>query len=477
MKTIEMGGRMEAQLRSVLPKLLRTPLDAIYLFLCAPLVLALVYILPPFQAPDEAAHFYRAIQISHGEIAPLVAPKTYRRGAGGAVEVSAFHLVDHYCGMPNWRCKLQTRPQFRDLVTAYDERGDPRAVTSFSNTVVYLPVAHLLPAAGIAIARAFRLPPIAWLYAGRLANAVFAILMTWLALRLLRQQRAALLAFAIATLPMTTSVFPTLCADSGVISCSLLLLAVCLRLLEHYPEDWRLFPLLLIATLYAAAAKLAYLPLALMPIGCALAAKSSKRLFTATVLVAIFVLGITLIWATVIHEYVFPISPDLRVDPAGQIANVLHNPVNFLSVIVRSMILDAPRATVMMLGRRLSALNVFLPWAFVAMSGFTLVLAIVSSAGATATRSLRTFAIVIVSTVACATFAFLYIQNTAVGAQRVEAYQGRYLIPLLPFVALVLPARIKLDPAKEELRRSIVVGLGGLATVCLTLFLAFRVWA
>ena len=83
----------------------------------------------------------------------------------------------------------------------------------------------------------------------------------------------------------------------------------------------------------------------------------------------------------------------------------------------------------------------------------------------------------IVSTVACATFAFLYIQNTAVGAQRVEAYQGRYLIPLLPFVALVLPARIKLDPAKEELRRSIVVGLGGLATVCLTLFLAFRVWA
>jgi hypothetical protein len=62
----------------VLVKLLRTPLDAVYLWLCAPLVLALVYILPPFQAPDEAAHFYRAIQISHGEMAPVVAPKTYR---------------------------------------------------------------------------------------------------------------------------------------------------------------------------------------------------------------------------------------------------------------------------------------------------------------------------------------------------------------------------------------------------------------
>jgi uncharacterized membrane protein len=474
-----MSRQAEERLRAVLAKLLRTSLHTIYLSVCAPLVLALVYILPPFQAPDEAAHFYRTIQISHGEMAPLLAPKTYRQGAGGAVEGSAFRLVDRYCGMPNWRCKLQTRPELTGIVdsTTHDEADDPRRVTSFSNTVVYLPVAHVVPAAAIAIVRTLGFPAIGWLYAGRLANALFAIAASWLALRLLRDQRAALLVFATATLPMTTSVFPTLCADSGVISCSLLLLALCVRMLDRNPEDWRYLPLLFIAVLYAAAAKLAYLPLAIMPIGCAVTAKSSRRVLSGTALVAIFTIGITLAWAALIHAYIFSISLDPQVDPARQMANVIRDPANFLSVLMRSMILEAPRAIVMLLGRRLSALNVFFPWALVAMSGVTLVLAIVWSAGVAASRSFRRFALMILFAAACATFAFLYIQSTMVGAQRVQAYQGRYLLPLLPFVTLILPRSSKLAPMNEELRRPIIAALGCLATIFLTLFLALRTWA
>ena len=473
------GRYLGETLEPIVAKFLRTPLDVIYLSLCAPLVLALVYILPPFQAPDEAAHFYRAIQISHGEVAPLVAPRTYRQGAGGAVEGSAFRLVERYCGMPNWRCRLQARPELRDMFgsVAHDNVADARHVISFSNTVVYLPIAHIVPAAAIATAHALRLSAMSWLYAGRLANAVFSILATWLALRQLRQQRTAMLVFAIATLPMTTSIFPTLCADAGVISCCLLLLALCVRLLEPYSEDWRWLPVLFIAVLYAAAAKLAYLPLAILPIGCAVAAKRSPLLLSATVLFAVFTIGATLFWTAAIHAYIFPISPDLRVDPAAQVANVIRHPANFLFVIARSMILDAPRAIVMMLGRRLSALNVFLPWVLVAMAGLTLGLAIVSSAGTVTTRSFRIFALMVVSAAACATFASLYIQNTAVGAQRVEAYQGRYLLPLLPFATLTFLVRNKLDSAKEETRRSIIGGLGTLSTMCVTLFLAFRAWA
>jgi uncharacterized membrane protein len=381
--------------------------------------------------------------------------------------------------MPNWRCKLQARPALGDVIdsTPHDQVVDPRLVTAFSNTVVYLPIAHAVPAAAIAIARTLGLPAIGWLYAGRLANALFAIVASWLAMRLLRRQRAALLVFATATLPMTASVFPTLCADSGVISCSLLLLALCVRLLDRYPEDWRLLPVLFIAVLYAAAAKLAYLPLALIPIGCAVTAKSPRRVLSATVLVAIFTIAVTLAWATVANAYVFPISPDLRVDPAGQISDVVRSPTNFLSVLFRSMILEAPRAVVMLLGRRLSALNVFLPWGLVAMSGLTLVLAIASSATKAARPAFRIFVSLVVLVAACATFAFLYVQNTAVGGARVEAYQGRYLLPLLPFVALMLRRSSKLGPANEDLRRAIVGALGSFASVSLTLFLALRVWA
>src|SRR5206468_1132192 len=177
------------------------------------------------------------------------------------------------------------------------------------------------------------------------------------------------------------------------------------------------------------------------------------------------------------HGYVFPISPDLGVDPAGQVAYVVHHPTHFVLVLTQSMIREAPRAVVMLLGRNLSALNVLLPWALVALSGLTLALATVSSASAAAGRSFRIFALLIVSAAACATFAFLYVQNTAVGGPQVEAYQGRYLLPLLPFATLILPMASKLIPANEDLRRSIIGGLGSLATVSLTLFLAFRLWA
>ncbi|RYD25888.1 MAG: DUF2142 domain-containing protein [Lysobacteraceae bacterium] len=449
--------------------------DSVYLLLCAPLILALIYLLPPFQAPDEAAHFYRAVQISHGQVAPALAPRTYRAGAGGMVDQSAYALVDAYCGIPNWSCARQDRPALSDLVSSASGQGD-RRIVPFSNTVVYLPVAHAVPALAIALARAVGLPPLGWLYAGRLANGLFTLTISWLALYLLRTKNAAILVFAVATLPMVSSIVPTLCADSPVIGCSLLLLALCVRLVEGAPVTRWFGALLLVTVVYASAAKLAYLPLAVMPLASALAGKRSPTVVIGTGLVALAAIAVTLLWSSSIRGYVFPISPDLRVDPKGQIAFVLGHPIRFIVAIVNSIVLETPNNLKTIIGRKLSDQKVLLPWIIVLVSAATLALA-AATAGTRMTKiPIRIATFLLVAACAGATFAFLYIQNSPVGGLRVDGYQGRYLIPLIPFVALLLPPPASWLPVNRATSRRAVALGGSAVTISLAIFLAARTW-
>jgi uncharacterized membrane protein len=453
------------------------PLDKIYLIFCAPLVLALVYILPPFQAPDEASHFYRAVQLSHGEMRPTLVYNSYRQGAGGTVDASAHRLIARYCGTPNWNCRLKTRPPLADLVDTNAAPADTEArqVVAFSNTVVYLPLAHAVPALAITVARSIGISAIGWLYAGRAAAGLFAIAISYIALRLTRFQRPALLIFAIATLPMVTSMDMAIGADSAVISCGLLLMAICVRLLDGRTDNKWLWTILVLAVVYAAAAKLAYLPLAFIPFACA-AACDRPRVLVGTALVAAVAVGVLLAWSAVIHADVFPISLDLRVDPPGQVAFVRDHPIAFFDVLLKSMILESPHVGSELIGSRLAAWNVFLPKQLFALSAITLALASLASGVNVPDLRVRFITMALLAAGASATFAFLYLQNSIVGGPEVIGYQGRYLLPLLPFIALVLPKLGDWRFVDDRRLRQFVAAGGCLATVSLVLFFSFRAW-
>jgi uncharacterized membrane protein len=472
--TIRSGGKTVTRAIYYLRRL-----DGIYLLFCAPLILALIYVLPPFQAPDEAAHFYRAIQLSHGDAAPVVAPKTYRTGAGGSVDTSAYRLVDDYCGIPNWSCKQQQRPVIRDILSPVPQGGggDQLQVVPFSNTVVYLPVAHVAPAGAIFLARAAGLSPLGWLYAGRLANALIAIATAWCSLVLLRGKPAAVLIFAVGCLPMFASIAATLCADSSVIGFSMLLFAICFRIVDGQDIGWGLGLALVAAVFYASAAKLAYLPLSLIPLACAIGANRSKPLILGTAILAICAIGITGLWYLVIKDYVYPISQNPRVNPAAQIAYVRSHPVSFVITLIKSMILQLPYVWVTMIGRKLSDLKVLLPWVLVVLSSVVLLTGAAVSGRPNTKILLRGSIFLILAASATATFAFLYLQNSAVGVPWVEGYQGRYLIPLLPFAAFLVPPIERLQTTTANWFTQIAGVSGALAIVLLVVFLGVRTWS
>ncbi|WP_242182616.1 DUF2142 domain-containing protein [Sphingomonas sp. CARO-RG-8B-R24-01] len=450
-------------------------LDRIYLLCCIPVILALAYILPPFQAPDEAAHFYRSIQLSHGDIRPVLVDNIYRQGAGGLVDADAVALVKTYCAFPNWRCPIMVRPSLSDLLKRSAMRN-ARQLTSFSNTVVYLPIAHLAPALGIAAARSFGFSPMAWLYAGRIANGALAVGITWLALGLLGGNRATLVVFAVATVPMVVSVMPTLSADAAVLSGSFLLLALCVRMFDDRRWHWWLWPLLVFAVSAAAAAKLAYLPLAFIPVGSALAARRSTMFIVATLAIAAVAIAATLAWSLTINDYVFPISQDPDVIPKMQIAFIRHHPLATLAVMGKSMFHVAPYALKTMLGNSLSDLKVHVPFWYLLASMVALASAVLSFGAYRLPMLFRAFVGIVVTGCATATFLFLYIQNSPVAGVDVAGYQGRYLLPILPFVALIIPYNRVSIMVAEPPARALTAVCGVVSVWAITVFLALRTW-
>ena len=459
---------------------LYTDLSAIYAYICAPIILTLIYILPPFQSPDEAAHFYRAVQLSQANIYPFPVYNTYRRspGAGGLIDSSAVQVVESYCRTPDWVCSQRERPSMDRLFRLSERAGKKVELvpTQFSNTVVYVPIAHIIPAVSIFVSRKLGLSALTELYCGRLANALFAVSIIFIALKILKGRQSAVLVFVIANLPMTVSLLPTLSADSSVISCSLLLFAITTRILDQSVFTWQLWLVLLISVLFAATAKVAYLPLSVIPLSCAIIACRSVRYKIGIAFVSILALGLTFTWSVEIHSLVFPINLDIRVDPEKQLLFISHNLFSFIVIIVKSAIYQLPQSVSTLLGSRLSDLSVSTPHWLIMLSGLLLIISTVRS-GRSGVYGLWRLPIgLILLTCMLLPFVFLYIQNTPVGATSVEGYQGRYMLPILPFLALMIPL-YKTNKFKLEIYISQGSAFGSVASMAiLAIFLLFRTW-
>jgi uncharacterized membrane protein len=133
--------------------------------------LPLVFLMPPFQAPDEPAHFYRAYQVSEGV---FVAPSPGGQ-CGGDLPKSLPRIVEPFRHL-NFRPKEKTsRNAILDELDLPLNAGD-RQWIEFAN-VIYPPVVYMPQATAILLGRHAGLTPLRLMYAGRIANLLaFAIL-------------------------------------------------------------------------------------------------------------------------------------------------------------------------------------------------------------------------------------------------------------------------------------------------------------
>jgi len=423
--------------------------------------LVMAIVTPPFQAADEYLHFYRAYQISEGQIVP-----TRRQGEcsgysrdfddvlclGGALPRSLLTSA-RGASAQDLRFDRDRKQDFASLrrLWSIPLDADDRQFLKFNTTGLHAPIGYLPQAIGIGIGRAVsfgHLPPIALMYLGRLANAAVWIAAVRLAMAIAPEFLLGWL--AIGLLPMALFQAASLSADvlTNALACAIV--AAVWRARSR-PFASAIAPgILSIVVVVFSVSKLAYVPMGLLL--CLIPARSFASLrrrsdrgtrglrwmwLSATASLAIAcVLG----WSRIVDRIYVPLHPDL--DPTSQIAGILADPLGFAGTAIATLTDDAGRYLHQFVGV-FGWLDTPLPRLHVGLYLAFAIVAIVSRRPRDR-REARRLPMTIVdrAIVAAALLGSIgllcvlaYLWNV-VGADRIGGIQGRYFIPLAP---LLLP--------------------------------------
>ena len=252
---MDVSPRLEfADLISMDSTLARLPqkLHWVFLLIGSMLVVFLAVCTPPFQSPDEDAHFERAYQVSRGGL---------YGGKGGNVDRGIDEALAPYSNLP---FKTDAR------VTAADDAAAAKVMWTgetvyhdFPNTAVYPPIDYIPQALAVALGRIAGMSVVHTLILSRLLNGALAMFISAFALYWCR--RGKLIMFAVLLMPMTMSLYGSCSQDALLISFTCLAFAIVSRQIsEGAPLSLRMTIVLASALLFVILGRPPYVPLLLV---------------------------------------------------------------------------------------------------------------------------------------------------------------------------------------------------------------------
>jgi uncharacterized membrane protein len=421
--------------------------------------LIIVKEVPLFWGLDESAHFGRSYQISQGHFAPK---KLHNGNYGGVLPASVV-------GLDAAAHQDLLTPSLAPVIGRHDDKHaalqkmmasqkidrSRKENFNFPGSASYSPLAYVAPSAGILVCRVIDCSVGQTVLLARGFSLISYVGIVAFSLCLLRKQRLKWLVFVIALLPMAVFQASAVSADGPVISLSLLLFALTLKVLVEKKLSWPLLALLGLVALWLPLAKATYglLDLCLLPVALVLWEDRRKALRYASVSLAVIVL-VTLGWLHAARGATKAISLLQASSPNGgtiisirkQAQLMLHKPQVFEQAFVNTVVIDEPYWVYSTVGE--FGLNtVQLPLGAIVLAD-TIIVASAFYASNEAVRHKASS--IFMGTVSVAT-AFgilltLYLTFTYAGKANIDGVQGRYFIPLLPFffigIVSLIPARL-----------------------------------
>ncbi|HEX2223860.1 MAG TPA: DUF2142 domain-containing protein [Thermoanaerobaculia bacterium] len=412
------------------------PLTPDRFFLLAGLLfgILLVFVTPPFQVPDEPAHFYRAWGVAEGKL-------VIARGQGGvgaelpaSLPRLAWALTGDMPGHP------EVKTSRRQILAWLGSPLDPaaRIFVAFPNTALYTFVPYVPQAVAFGAGRALGAPPLVSFYGARLLNLLVSTLLIAFAIR----QAPALrwLLATVALTPMATFQRASISADAVTIAVGFVLGAVAARLAwgdePTAGERRRGFGTLILAAAVLCLCKPAYVPLVAVAFLIPAARLPWGRRAPAFLLYAVLVglafaagMANARVGQTLVREGV-------GVDSQAQIRDSLAEPVRFLGIVARDYLVEhGGRYFAQMVGQ-LGWLDTKLPMAFLALYlGMIAAVGLADGGEVRVAAWQRGILLLAVAGALVLLSASQYALWTPYGADRVEGLQGRYFLPVAPVAA------------------------------------------
>ncbi len=409
--------------------------------------LIMIFALPPYQAPDEKLHFFRAYEISKGSMIS----KTHKTGEIGNYlpeDIEGTLILMKGTEVAFYSNNKINYTDFKKALFLKDSKNQQFYV--FPNAAIYAPLQYIPQSFGILVSRILRIPVLWSLYFGRIFNLISWITITYFAIKLMPKGKIILLSLSL--LPMSIQQAASLSPDALLNSISYLFIALCFYLAkEEVNLRTRHIVALISLFIFISISKIVYLPLALMMLVMPVSKFKNKNSYIGTFI------GLTTGGVLITTLWMRMVNSRLTLDFAGgdvntkrQIVGVLKSPFVYLNTIRNTMVGNIYFYVESMIGK-LGWLDTKLPDTLILMYillGFLIVLVI--SKYFTKRERILAFSTFILGVILI--LSSLYAIWTPVGAPVIGGVQGRYLLPLAPLAFMSIPRldiRINMDKFNE----------------------------
>ncbi len=403
--------------------------------LVALLALGYTFATGPFRAADEPSHFFRAYAISEGQ---FVAQRERSDLLGSYLPVNIPRLATILSNFPQ-QPSIALKPGRMAAARRLELKHGRRGFVHFPGAAMHSPMAYLPAAFGIVLGRLLHLGPFFLFYLARSCNAVIAGgALGW---GLSRSWRRAPFLASVALFPMTLAQVGTMTADAVTFGVTFCWLA---EVLARRGEEMRARPSWTGWLLGAALLSQLRFPYPLLgllvlslPSTAIARTPADRRRFLG--LFFFLLVAPCLGWLAIIRGLQVQMRPFVQVDPVAQLSFVLHAPFAFARLMFAELWNTGAtywHETVGVLGW----LDFPVPgWLVV---GITLCLLVTTCS--TESRTLRLTPRLRIASLALGvaglvlTALLAYMAWNSVGAGRIEGWQGRYSLPLLPLLLLAM---------------------------------------
>ncbi len=408
-----------------------------------------LFVLPPLSAPDEIAHFASAYAISNQMLG------MERTDEYGFVlmrkEDEFLQNIEQVSGdetrtILGRMLEEDTWQKIVDRVTPIFVSDEQKVMVSSVNGQNHTtPVSYLAPAIGITLGRLLGVNCIILAFMGRFCNLLLYAGMVYGAVKVLPFGKMVL--FGVSVLPMALHLAASYSYDTFLMAMCFFFGSYCLRLAYEKPMvEWKDILILAVLAAMFGPCKMVY---AVMLGFCLLIPVKKfgdwkKWGVSAAAVLAAFGAAMVLVNRATITNYA--VSTDTYVEWAAESAYsfslILHNPLMYARVMYDSLVHLGDEWTLQLFGSTLGNLDPVLsvPFAVTVTMGGCLVLLSLRNAGEALYMKAWQKVWIVVLAFGCliGLMTAMLIAWTPLSSPVVEGVQGRYLLPVIPFVFMCL---------------------------------------
>ncbi len=433
-----------------------------------------VFLTPPMQTPDEQTHFFQSYAVSNLDFVPQRFEQGGMAHYGAELPKSIFQaaraLSGDVAGVSETRFNKHLFVDYADQPLRTDLTSHEASGSS------YAPIVYIPQATGITVGKIFDASPLIMIWLGRLANLAAWVAIIYFAIRIMPFGKWAMAILALN--PMAVFLSASLSADVMTTALAFLFFSIVATTLSNKQILSKKKLIAIFVTLIMLVlTKPTNMIFALLLLAIPWKNFKNKRNYALFCFGAIGGALLTiLLWNSIVSEanqFTANIQAAGRtLDPSAQLAGIIHDPLNYLKLILINYVLILP------VGYpgdfTLTSVVGALGWGERSLPLWTIILYIVSvfftflhmiGRGGSLTKPQKLTILSVFALFVVANITALYIYVNAVGQSIILGVQGRYFIPSSILLAVLFTGYRKKTLTISD--NSFVIAIGSITLIVL----------